>query len=201
MKLIVGLGNPDEQYKDTRHNVGYMVVEALAKQLTSGPNVTFSFERKYKALIFDTKYKDEKLYIVKPQTYMNNSGWSVEPIASMYKIPREDIWVVHDDIDLPLGKVRIRLGGGSGGHNGVESIITKLGTDQFMRFRLGVGRGKLDEAKSTAHNLHRQAVEEFVLAPFFQSEAGAARTMIKHAEKAVMTALKDGIEKAMNQFN
>ncbi len=201
MKLIVGLGNPEERYENSRHNVGFMAIDHLAKELTRGPEVVFTFDKRIKALVCTCNVKNDPLILVKPQTYMNNSGWSVELLRNTHKIDTDDIWVIHDDIDLPLGKMRIRKGGGTGGHRGVESIIEHLGTDAFIRFRLGIGRGKLDEKKSTAHNLHRRMVEAFVLSPFAESEAGAARIMIKHTKEALISALRKGLEQTMNRYN
>jgi PTH1 family peptidyl-tRNA hydrolase len=120
---------------------------------------------------------------------MNESGRAVAAVSEFYKIPPKDMWVVHDDIDLPLGKIRIRAGGGSGGHNGVESLIAHLKTDAFLRFRLGVGRGA-----------HRSVVE-FVLSRFQQGEAGEMRKLIKHGVDAVRLALEKGTDRAMNRFN
>lgn len=196
MILIVGLGNPEERYRNSRHNVGFMVVDTLAKRITHHPEIRFTLGKKFKALLFRAKVADKDLVLVKPQTYVNNSGWTVHLMADFYHVTPNDIWVVHDDIDLPLGKLRIRLGGASGGHNGIRSIIGKLGSDKFVRFRLGIGRGKLDDRKSTAHNLHRRMVTEFVLSTFSKSEKGKARQMIVKCEKAVLTALEQGINQA-----
>lgn len=201
MKLIVGLGNPEERYEDTRHNVGFRVVDHLAKSFTQGPEVKYTDSKKYKAHIYTIVYKDEKLLLIKPQTYMNNSGWSVKPLVDMYKLEPKDVWVIHDDLDLPLGKLRIRLGGASAGHRGVDSIIEQMGTDQFTRFRVGIGRGKKDSIKSTDHNVPRQEIEKFVLSPFTESEVGDMRKMIKHTAEAIETTLDKGLEKAMNRFN
>ena len=201
MKLIVGLGNPEERYEDTRHNIGFRVVDMLAKSLIKGPEVKYTDSKKYKAHIYTINHNDEKLLLIKPQTYMNNSGWSVKPLADMYKLDPKEIWVVHDDLDLPLGKLRIRLGGASAGHRGVDSIIELGGTDQFIRFRVGIGRGKKDTVKSTDHNMPRQEIEKFVLSPFTDSEVGDMRKMIKHTVEAIEAALDKGLEKAMNRFN
>jgi peptidyl-tRNA hydrolase, PTH1 family len=196
MKLIVGLGNPGTDYEDTRHNIGYMVVDKLAREI-GRESLAWQEDSKRKAMV--AKVGD--IVLVKPLTYMNNSGMAVSQLANFYKIASEDIWVVHDDIDLPLGKIRIRHGGGTGGHNGVESIITSVGTDAFLRFRLGIGRGREDIKKGTDQHLKHRAVIGFVLSRFTQSEAGSLKKLIKYGVEAVRITLDEGIDKAMNRFN
>ncbi|OGG26062.1 aminoacyl-tRNA hydrolase [Candidatus Gottesmanbacteria bacterium RIFCSPLOWO2_01_FULL_39_12b] len=200
MKLIVGLGNPDEKYKYTRHNIGFMVIEKLAKDLLPvGKSETgWSGEKKYTAEICKV---GDKLVLVKPHTYMNRSGIAVLSILNFYKISINDLWVIHDDIDLPLGKIRIRRGGSSAGHNGVDSIIKNLHTDNFVRFRLGVGRGKLNIQHSGDYNLHRREIEKFVLSPFKDNEAGEVKKIIKRNVEALEIAINKGIASAMNRFN
>lgn len=193
MKLIVGLGNPSERYEGARHNVGFRVVDHLAEKY----NLQFKNESRFKA----DMAKREFFILAKPLMFMNCSGIPTLMISSYFKVSSADIWVVHDDIDLPLGKIRIRKGGASGGHHGVESIITRLGTDQFIRFRLGVGRGREDIKKSTDRNIHRREIEKFVLEPFGQGEVGASRKMIKKAAEAIEIALEKGLAVAMNRFN
>lgn len=200
MKLIAGLGNPDSKYTYTRHNIGYMVVEKLAKQI-------LPVEKSEKAWVGDKKFTAEickvenSLILVKPHTYMNRSGIAIAALSNYYNIEIADIWIIHDDIDLPLGKIRIRQGGSSGGHNGVESIIQNLPSADFIRFRLGIGRGKLDIKKTTDINLSRQGIEKFVLSPFKDREGGDATKMIKNAVKAVVLTLDEGLEKVMNRYN
>lgn len=200
MKLIAGLGNPDDKFTYTRHNIGYMVVERLAKELLPVEKSEKGWEgnKKFTAEICRI---DDSLILIKPHTYMNRSGISVAALAHYYKIEVPDIWIIHDDIDLPLGKIRVRRGGSSGGHNGVESIIQNLPSAEFIRFRLGIGRGKLDTKKTSDINLSRQGIEKFVLSPFKDHEGGDAKKMIKNAVKAVTLTLKDGLEKAMNSYN
>ncbi|OGG03822.1 aminoacyl-tRNA hydrolase [Candidatus Gottesmanbacteria bacterium RBG_16_37_8] len=200
MIIIVGLGNPDSKFQYNRHNIGYMVVEKLAKEL-------LPVDRSEKGWVGDKKFAAEicriskSLILVKPHTYMNRSGIAVKAICDFYKVKVDDLWVIHDDIDLPLGKIRIRKGGSSGGHNGVESIIEKFSSANFIRFRLGIGRGKLDVKKTTDINLSRQGIEKFVLSPFRDREAGDAKKMIKNTVKAIVAALDKGMEAAMNRFN
>ena len=190
MKLIAGLGNPDEKFLYNRHNIGYMVIEKLAKSL-------LPVEKMEKAWMGDKKYAAEickvssQLVLIKPHTYMNRSGIAIQSLAGYYKIKTEDIWIIHDDIDLPLGKIRIRKGGSSGGHNGVESIIQNLHSPDFIRFRLGIGRGKMDTKKTTDINLSRQGIEKFVLSPFKDSEGGDVKKMIKNTAKALQITLDE----------
>lgn len=199
MKLIVGLGNPGEKFLYTRHNIGFMVVERLVKdKLSLLPSLkAWKREKKYPAEV--CKIKD--LIVVKPLSYMNLSGLTVSRIVSFYKIALNDIWVVHDDIDLPLGKIRIRKGGASAGHHGIDSLIKSLGSADFTRFRLGIGKGKLDKPHTADHNLHRHEVEKFVVSPFRVNEGGEVKKLIKHSVEALEIAFDKGVEKAMNRFN
>lgn len=199
MKLIVGLGNPGGKFEYTRHNIGFMVVEKLVKDRYKLPPSLGAWKKEEKFL--SEVCHAHEFVAVKPQTYMNLAGLAVVKIANFYKIPPSDIWTVHDDIDLPLGKVRIRRGGASAGHHGIESIIKNLGTSDFVRIRLGIGRGKLDKPHTADHNLHRQDVEKFVVSKFRDNEGGEVKKLIKNAVEALEIALDKGIEKAMNRFN
>lgn len=182
MKLIVGLGNPGSQYESTRHNIGFMVVEKLARELSTN-TISWDEDTVRKALV--TRVGD--VMLAKPTTFMNNSGLAVGALLRYYKCSPEDLWVIHDDIDLPLGKIRIRTSGGTGGHHGIESIIKAIKTDSFVRFRLGIGRGK--------------NIVDFVLSRFHRSEAGQMKHLVKHATDAVRMALLDGLDKAQNRFH
>lgn len=199
MKLIVGLGNPSGKFEFTRHNIGFMVIEKfLRHKLPILPSLkAWKKDEKHKSEI----YKHEEFILIKPQTYMNLSGLAVASVARFYKISPSDIWVVQDDIDLPIGKIRIRKGGASAGHRGIESIIKELGSSDFFRFRLGIGRGKLEIKGSSDQNLHRQDVEKFVVSPFRDNEGGAVKKLIKYAVEALEIAQKEGIDRAMNRFN
>lgn len=196
MILIVGLGNPGPKYEFTRHNIGFMAVDKVVKDLVPAGE-TWQKDMSQKSETF----KKGDLVFVKPQTFMNASGIAVAKLAKLYKIETEQIWVIHDDIDLPLGKIRIRQGGGSAGHHGIESIMREVGSEQFYRFRLGVGRGKLDTKKHTDQHLGRHSVEKYVISAFTTNEEGDVRKLIKHTAKAVALALNKGIDKAMNQYN
>jgi len=176
MKLIVGLGNPGVKYAKTRHNVGFLVVEALSRIF----NLQFSI-LKHKSEIFLGK----DIILIKPQTFMNLSGEAVAAVKSYYKIETSDIWVIHDDVDFEAGKMKIQVGGGSAGHNGLKSIIETLGESDFVRFRVGVGR-------PVNVNI---PVEDFVLQNLTGGEA------IDKCAAAVEIALEKGIERAMNEYN
>jgi peptidyl-tRNA hydrolase, PTH1 family len=196
MKLIIGLGNPGGEYESTRHNIGFMVIDKLAKEITT-PAATWEKDNKHNALVA----RASDLMLVKPQLYMNRSGETVKSLADYFKITISDLWVIHDDIDLPLGKIKIRERGSSGGHNGVDSIIKAFNSDSFVRFRLGIGRGKEGSAGNTEKNFRHRTVISFVLSRFHQSEAGTMKHLVKNGEAAVRMALEDGIDKAMNRFN
>ncbi len=197
MHLIVGLGNPGEKYDLSRHNIGFMVVEQVVKDLVS---VTkhWSDVQGTKALMF----KMDSSVFLKPLTFMNASGVAVRKLADFYKVELGNIWVIHDDIDLPLGKMRIRIGGGTGGHHGVESIMREMGgKDGFVRFRLGVGRGKLEEKNTTNRSIIHHEIEKYVISDFSAHELGDVRKLIKHTSSALIHALEKGLEKTMNQYN
>jgi PTH1 family peptidyl-tRNA hydrolase len=200
MKLIVGLGNPGLKHEKSRHNLGFMVLDSLFKDYAT-PKDSFKEEKKFLAEIAEIlwqpkKGKQEKVILVKPLTFMNGSGDSVKLISSFYKIAPSDIWVIHDEVDLPLGAMKIRLGGSSAGHKGIESVIETLKTEKFWRFRLGIGeqRAKIETKKL-------KKIDNFVLGDFTESERGKAREIIKRGVKSIEGALEEGMEKAMNKFN
>lgn len=214
MKLIVGLGNPGEKYENTRHNLGFMAVTRFLKDFESLQDTAWKNNEKLKSYIADLDWqpkmgKLEKVILAMPQTYMNNSGMGVSLLANYYKISPEDIWIVHDELDLPIGAMRIRFGGAAAGHHGVESIIESLGTDQFWRFRLGIGlaqphsgraaREEGGEAKISKHFF--VSPEKYVLSSFTHEDHSKARELIKHASEAISYALEKGLEKSMNRYN
>lgn len=196
MKLIVGLGNPGEKYARTRHNVGFMVVDELARKFTIY-NVKFTIDKKANAEILKTKYKDEDLILVKPLTMMNASGMAVSKLLRYYDIKKlDDLWVIHDDLDLPLGKVKIVKGHGSAGHHGIESIIKELKTEDFVRFRIGIGfSGKIDERQN------RRRIENFVLEELKGKEAVEADKVVKKTTEIFEYSLQTSLEKGMNRYN
>lgn len=196
MILIVGLGNPGEKYDGTRHNIGFAVVDRLAKEF-SDKLVVWEESEKHKSLLF----RAGEVTLVKPQTFVNNVGISVGSLVNFFKLEPVDVWVVHDDIDLPLGKIRARSGGGSAGHHGIESIMAHLKTDQFVRFRLGVGRDVVSRGPNVNRKLDHRRVIQFVLSRFRQGEAGEMKHLVKRGAQAVRTAIFDGLDRAMNQYH
>ncbi|MDO8573753.1 MAG: aminoacyl-tRNA hydrolase [Candidatus Daviesbacteria bacterium] len=191
MKLIIGLGNPESKYAGTRHNLGFKVLDELAKKLNL---VDWSAETRFKSELI----KAPEILLVKPQTYVNNSGMAVKLLTTYYKLPATNVIVIHDELDLPLGKIKVRLGGAAAGHHGVESVINILGTDQFIRVRLGIGNLR---TQSGEHKGQSISAEKFVLEPFIHSEKPQVKHMIKQALKALDLLLEKGLESAQNQFN
>lgn len=191
MKLIVGLGNPEDRYAGTRHNLGFEVLDELAKKLNL---VDWSAEAKFKSELI----KAPEIILVKPQTYVNRSGMAVHQLADYYKLPPTDIILIHDELDLPLGKIKVRLGGAAAGHHGVESITASLGTDQFIRIRLGIGTL---QTVSSEHKGRALNAEKFVLEPFAPKEKSTVKHMIKQAIRALELCLEKGLTDAQNQFN
>ena len=185
MKLVVGLGNPGKQYEKTKHNIGFMVVDAIADSV---PHTLWREEQR--AEVCSITVAGEKVLLVKPQTFMNVSGESVGPLMRYYKIDPSDVYCIYDDMDLPVGKLRIRPNGSSGGHNGIKSLISHLGTENFPRFRVGIGRP-----------LPQWTVIDHVLAPFSEESQEKVQKGIKDTVKAVLGTLEVGIDKGMNQFN
>lgn len=183
--LIVGLGNPGREYKDNRHNVGFMLIDQLSVRLNA--RLT---RMQAKALVGSVPYEGNKLILAKPQTYMNLSGQAIQGLARFYKVPLENMIVAHDDLDLPFGTIRIRPGGGPGGQKGVASTIERLGTKDFRRLRIGIGRppGRMDPAA-------------YVLQNFSQSDAVLLSEILDRAAEAALTFVTGGLNTAMNKFN
>jgi len=196
--LIVGLGNPGEKYENTRHNLGFLVIGHLLKDLGTSKD-DWSSSAKLKSDTATFTVETEKVLLAKPQTFMNNSGMAVHLLMDFYKVGPEDLWIVYDELDLPLGSMKIRHGGAAAGHHGVESIMEAIGTDAFWRFRLGIGA-----SHDKTHAVGRQEIrdaKEYVLDRFHSGEAGKARELVKRGSDAIQTALHKGIETAMNRFN
>ncbi|MHB0912037.1 MAG: aminoacyl-tRNA hydrolase [Armatimonadota bacterium] len=183
MKLIVGLGNPGREYHGTRHNVGFEVIDALAKRHRIQVR-----SRRGKALIGTGSIEGEPVILAKPTTFMNLSGQAVGDLARRHRLNAEDIVVICDDVNLPLGKLRIRAKGSAGGHNGLKSIIHSLGTQDFPRVRVGIGTPRRD-------------MVDHVLSRFARAERPAVQESVEAAANAVEAILKSGIEAAMNSFN
>jgi PTH1 family peptidyl-tRNA hydrolase len=184
VKLIVGLGNPGPEYSDTRHNVGFWVTAELAKR----HQAKLRLSSKWQARTARVTQGAEDVLLAEPMTFMNLSGRAVRDLVTFYKIPVADILVMVDDADLPLGKLRIRMSGSAGGHNGLKSIIQELGTQEFSRLRIGVGR-QAGELKN------------HVLGRFGAGEREPIETAVKRAGDAAEMFVTDGILKAMNAFN
>lgn len=183
-KLIVGLGNPGREYQDTRHNIGFMVVDALANQL----QVSWSHEKRWDCAL--AKFAGG--WLLKPFTYMNASGEAVSAVSRFYKIEPEEVLAVYDDVDLPLGTLRFRNGGSAAGHNGVRSLIAHLG-DKFPRLKVGIGaeQGRPAGDRMVGH----------VLGRFREDEQTLAQISVARAVDAVRMALNSGLDSAMNFFN
>lgn len=181
--LLVGLGNPGARYQNTRHNIGFMVLDEL------GSTVNASSRERFQGAILESTRDDETLVMLKPLTFMNNSGASVSQVANWYKIPAARILIIYDDLDLPFGTIRLRPKGSAGGHNGLASIIQQLGTDDVPRLRIGIGR---PTSGSTVN---------YVLSRFTKDERDALPDLIARAVEVVNCWLDDGIETAMNRYN
>lgn len=190
MKLVVGLGNPGGKYKNTRHNVGFFAIENFKLQMANFSD--WKLNKKFSAETSEMKIGREKIILLKPQTFMNNSGRAIAAAAGFYKIKPADILVIHDDIDLPLGKIRIKKDGSSGGHRGVESIIASLGSENFVRLKIGVA----PETRPKNFN-----AANFVLKKFAKAEEKTLAGTIKKAAEAAALILSEDTERAMNLFN
>ena len=184
MKIVVGLGNPGDEYVNTRHNLGFKVIDSLAKSV----NIEVK-QRKFSARFGSGEFSDNKLILLKPWQFMNRSGQAVATALGFYKLSAGDLLVITDDMDLEPGRIRIRAKGSAGGHNGLADIIEKLGTNEFARCRVGIGRSSADDAVD--HVLDKPAKEEEPLL----DEA------IERARKAVFCWIEYGTEKTMNEFN
>ncbi len=182
MKLIVGLGNPGNEYENTRHNIGFQVVDEIAKKI----NVKLSKE-KFDALF----YMNDDFILIKPTTYMNLSGEVVKKVTDFYKISPKDILVICDDLDIKVGQAKIKISKSSGGHNGIKNIIEKIGTSEFYRLKIGIGR---PEKKSTSISSH-------VLEPFDNIQKPIIDKVIIEAADAVTSIIYNGIHYVINNFN
>ena len=186
MKIFVGLGNPGAEYAMTKHNVGFMLADKLAENLGAE-----SWRNNFNALYSETFFDGEKILIVKPQTFMNLSGEAVAPLINFYKVPPQNLIVAHDDMDLPVGMIRLRPKGSGGGHHGVESIIQHLGGEKnFPRVRIGIGR----PPQNWTVNAH-------VLSAFTQEDLQKISAAIDELVPAVKSIFQNGIDFAMNKFN
>jgi PTH1 family peptidyl-tRNA hydrolase len=188
MKIVCGLGNPGREYERHRHNIGFRVVERLAERART------SFDKvKFDAELAQAGLGGEKVLLIKPQTFMNLSGRSVAGAAGFYKVAPADVLVVHDELDLPFGRLQLKAGGGAGGHNGLRSIQQLLGTDAYPRLRFGIGKPLGPNAK--------ERVVGHVLSGFTAEEERALEDRVQVAAEAAEAWLKEGLSSAMNRFN
>jgi PTH1 family peptidyl-tRNA hydrolase len=183
--LLIGLGNPGREYRDNRHNLGFMVIDRIIVRLNAR-----GLKVQSKAIVTTATYEERKLVLAKPQTYMNLSGQSAQGLLNFYKIPIENMLIAHDDLDIPFGTIRIRPGGGPGGQKGMASTIERLGTKDFPRLRLGIGRppGRMDPSA-------------YVLQDFSREEMKILSEIVDRAADAALTFVVDGLNKAMNKYN
>jgi PTH1 family peptidyl-tRNA hydrolase len=188
MWLIVGLGNPGSKYLLTRHNLGFMALDYLVKSV-GVRNDDSKLEHKANTINF--LWETQPIKLAKPETFMNLSGESVQPLAHFYKIPPDHIIVVHDELDLPFGRMQIKVKGGAGGHNGISSIIEKLGTDEFIRLRLGIGRSPIAGMETA----------DWVLQKFSKEDQNLLPDFLNTAVDAIESIVFDGAMTAMNTFN
>lgn len=187
MFLVVGLGNPGKNYASHRHNVGFMVIEDLAARTRADV-----FREKFSGQIARASLGDEPAYLLEPQTYMNESGRSVQPALTFHKIAPTNLLVVHDELDLPFGQVRLKVGGGHAGHNGLRSIMAHVGTGDFIRLRVGIGRPPPVFAGEVA---------DYVLSSFDTVERANLPDILKHATETVLEVAARGVAAAMNVRN
>ena len=185
MKIFVGLGNPTAEYAATKHNVGFMLADRLADKLGAS-----TWRERFNALVAETFLDGEKILLVKPQTFMNLSGEAVAPLMNFYKLDAADLTVAQDDMDLPLGMIRLRPKGSGGGHRGVASIIQHIGSQNFPRVRIGVGRPPAN-----------WTVNHHVLSPFTAEDADKISAALDELVPAVICIFREGIDNAMNKFN
>ena len=184
MRIIIGLGNPGKKYEKTRHNLGFMVIDELARR-----NSVSVDKSKFKSLTGEFKLGGEKVILMKPQTYMNLSGEAIREAVNFYKIDLKNLLVIYDDLDIPMGALRIRTSGSSGTHNGMKSVVSQLGSRDFPRVRIGIGSNKDDN------------LIDFVIGKPSKSEEAVLSDTVSEAAHAVECYIADGIDKAMNRFN
>jgi PTH1 family peptidyl-tRNA hydrolase len=184
IRVIIGLGNPGKEYADTRHNVGFKTVDLLAEKLA----VEFT-QKKFSSIFGQTEFEGKKLILLKPQEYMNRSGQAVSAIKGFYKIEDSDLMVVTDDMAIEPGVIRVRAQGSAGGHNGLKDIIQKLGSDQFPRLRIGIGKSDLPDSK------------DYVLGKISPNHGQLLQDAIENASQALICWLRENIDSVMNRFN
>lgn len=185
MKLIIGLGNPGKEYDNTRHNIGFMVIDELFKQKQTNP----LWQNKFNATYTSLNINAEKVYFLKPLTYMNLSGTAIQEFMHYFKIETKDILIIHDDLDLPLGKYRLKVNSSAGGHNGIKSIIECLGTNSFARLKVGIGKNSHYDTK------------DYVLSSFSKAEQEELSKLYPTLIKIIYSFLELNINELMNKYN
>jgi peptidyl-tRNA hydrolase, PTH1 family len=189
MKLIAGLGNPGKEYSTNRHNIGFLCINHLAKTA----HITLD-KKQNQARVGTGRIAGNEVVLAKPQTYMNASGQSIKLLMQRYNIFLQDLIVIHDDLDLPLGKIRIRQGSSAGGHNGIKSTIACLGTQDFIRVRVGIGRPQTEESV-------KEDIVDYVLGDFSSEDKTTVDDAIQRVSEAVICLITQGLTPAMNKFN
>lgn len=187
MILVAGLGNPGKRYAETRHNIGFKVVERVVERAGGGP-----WKKKFSGLVTEIEIEKTRVLAVEPATYMNESGECVSGAATFYKIPPKDVVVIHDELDLPFGVLRLKLGGGEAGHNGLKSVTERLGTRDYVRLRIGVGKPPAGFSGTGA---------DYVLQAFAPAERARLGDIVDQAADAVALFVGRGLEQAMNVTN
>lgn len=185
MKLIVGLGNPGKIYAYTRHNVGFWVIDELSTRW----DIKLA-KKKWGAVVGEGFVQGRKVILAKPETYMNRSGQAIASALDWLKLELDDLLVIYDDLDLSLGQIRLRQKGNSGGHNGIKSIISHIGSNEFKRVKIGIGKPD-----------GRVPVADYVLSPFFKSEEESIKEAVLRASDSVVSWIYSGFTKAMNEYN
>jgi len=194
MTIIVGLGNPGKKFQKTRHNIGFRAIEEFAQKNGDTSNFSdFKFSKKFNSLISKGVFNKKKIVLAKPQTFMNESGKAVKKLIFNFQFSIFNLFVVHDDLDLELGKIKIIKNRGAAGHKGVQSIIDQLGTKDFIRFRIGI--------KPKPYTLTSKTLNRFVLQKFNKGEEKIVKKVIKKTVEAIGFSLREGLEEAMNKFN
>lgn len=192
MKLIIGLGNPGKEYENTRHNAGFLALDHIFSPSMEGEQggVVWKFEKRFNASLAEIKIGAEKVLLAKPQTFMNNSGDAIAKLVRFYKIKPADVFLVHDDVDLPIGTLRIKVGGSSAGHKGVASVMASAKGAPFARFRIGIAPGAR----------HKPAMD-IVLGKFTANEKKKLAPVLERITDALTVAITEGTEKAMTLYN
>ncbi len=188
MKIIIGLGNPGEKYENTWHNIGFMVIDEFARE-NNFPD--FSFAKKFNALTSEKNINNEKIILAKPETYMNESGKTAKQLSDFYKFGTSEMIIIHDDVDVAAGKIKISFDRGSAGHKGVQSIFNETGKENFIRIRIGISPQSGKEKKAM----------ETVLKKISRNEKSSAKKAIEKACEAINTVISEGLEKTMSQYN